>query len=392
MKLNLSTSTISVPIQDFYKVKHPLYQNSIHIKSALNWLKRAQDVTKSGGVSAWFSLLTGWAPPYIETTGYIISTFLECSRLFSKKELINRAISMGEFIIDQQLENGGFRTKTIVEEGGIEPTVFNTGQDILGLINVYKETNNDKFLESAVKAGDFLLRIQEKEGYWKRYSLENIPHTYDSRVAYALLSVYQITRKEKFRKAAIAKLNWVIKQQQDNGWFMHAELPIHNINNPITHTISYTIEGLLFSGLILSDERYINSAKKTADNILQYFKQNKFLPATFDKKWESKDRFSCLTGNSQLSVVWLKLFSIFRDESYLTSARELNSYMKSTQDIKNSDMNISGGIKGCLPIYGDIINNVGYCRLAYINWATKFFIDALLLEEMVKKGTKPRYL
>ena len=47
--------------------------------------------------------------------------------------------------------------------------------------------------------------------------------------------------------------------------------------------------------------------------------------------------------------------------------------------------NIKGAIKGSFPIYGDIINNKGYCRMAYLNWATKFFIDALLAEERINK-------
>ncbi len=28
---------------------------------AMEWLERAQDASQSGGVSAWFSLLTGWS-------------------------------------------------------------------------------------------------------------------------------------------------------------------------------------------------------------------------------------------------------------------------------------------------------------------------------------------
>ena len=48
-------------------------------QEALEWLCRAQDHSAStdGGVARSYSLLTGWASSYPETTGYIIPTFLE---------------------------------------------------------------------------------------------------------------------------------------------------------------------------------------------------------------------------------------------------------------------------------------------------------------------------
>ena len=40
-----------------------------------------------------------------------------------------------------------------------------------------------------------------------------------------------------------------------------------------------------------------------------------------------------------------------------------------------ADERIKGAISGSYPIWGE------YQRLAFPNWATKFFVDALLLEE-----------
>ena len=49
--------------------------------------------------------------------------------------------------------------------------------------------------------------------------------------------------------------------------------------------------------------------------------------------------------------------------------------MKSTQDICSRNKNIRGGIKGAYPIYG------WYAPFSFPNWAAKFFIDALMLED-----------
>ena len=43
------------------------------------------------------------------------------------------------------------------------------------------------------------------------------------------------------------------------------------------------------------------------------------------------------------------------------------------QDIEATDPNICGAIKGSQPIWG------GYAPFTYPNWATKFFVDAMLL-------------
>jgi hypothetical protein len=53
-----------------------LSSDEVHLAAAMAWLVRAQVASENKGVSAGFHLLRGWAPPYPETTGYIIPTFL----------------------------------------------------------------------------------------------------------------------------------------------------------------------------------------------------------------------------------------------------------------------------------------------------------------------------
>jgi hypothetical protein len=51
-----------------------------------------------------------------------------------------------------------------------------------------------------------------------------------------------------------------------------------------------------------------------------------------------------------------------------------------TQDVTSPAAPHYGGIKGSLPIYGR------YAPLQYPNWATKFFIDALLSKKAALNG------
>lgn len=379
-------NALKIFIQDFFNQKHKKFSNKTHLAKTIAWLKRAQDASPDGGVSAWFSLINGWSYSYIETTGYIIDTFLAAADYLHDPDLKQRAISMADFLLEMQdTQTGGFRTHTPAHKKNSPPTVFNTGQNLLGLTSIYQSTKQDKYLTSAIKAADFLCKIQEQNGSWIKYTYGLMPHAYHSRVAWSLLKVYKLTNKKKYKTATLKNLDWVVSQQQDNGWFRNNQLPLPNQSQPFTHIISYAIEGLLWSGILLKNKPYINAADKGAQPLLNYYLQHGSMPGSFNNDWQSQDRYSCLTGNAQLVLVWLKLLQVIKDKTakkkYQKAGLKLLSYLKSTHDLNSGNLNIRGGVKGSQPIYGDLLANEGYCRMAYPNWAAKFLVDALLEAE-----------
>ncbi len=343
-----------------------------HTKAAIEWLKLAQDKAGDGGVSAYYSVFFGWKPSFIETTGYIIDTLLNCNETL-------RARKMGDFIISMQNINGSFRSNHINQR----PIIFDTGQDILGLTSLYKKTREIKYLNSAIKAANFLCRVQSNNGDWQKYSYGNKSNTYHTRVAWALLKVYQLTENVKYKNAAEKNLKWASLNQLENGWFKGNNFPTPNPVSPYTHTLAYATEGFLYSFLITKKNEHLSIAKKTADAVLNIYSRNNFLPATFDEDWNSRDNYTCLTGDAQFAIIWLNLFKITGEKKYLIFAKKMNNFLKSTQHIKSLNKNVIGAIKGSNPIYGDILRNKGYCRFAYLNWATKFFADSLILEDLI---------
>lgn len=373
---------IEQSLRDFHGFAHPKYNNKKHIISGLEWLCRAQDQAGDGGVAAWYSLLNGWQPSYIETTGYIINTFIDCAQYFQKPELLNRAVQMGDFLVAMQHPLGGYRT--VVPSRAIEsiPTVFNTGQDLLGLADLYLITKDPDYLNSLIAAVDFLINIQEKDGSWLKYTYGSMKHTYHSRVAWGILKVWQLTGKKSYLKAARKNLDWAAKQQLANGWFKQNHLPLPNPQVPYTHTIAYAIEGFLWSGLLLNDQEYLDIAYKGALPLAQYYLDHGFLPGTFDKNWQSPDRYSCLTGDAQLALVWLELFKTSQNTTFRRAAHQMLEFLKTMQSTDPADdVVVRGAMKGSYPIYGDLPEYRGYCRFAYLNWATKFYVDALLTEQ-----------
>src|SRR5213080_730895 len=103
----LHPSAIRLVLQDLSKKRFPPRASSRHLAEVMRWLCRAQDHGGgSGGVSAGFSLIKGWLPPYPETTGYIIPTFFDYANLTGLQEMHDRAIRMAEWEIAVQLPSG----------------------------------------------------------------------------------------------------------------------------------------------------------------------------------------------------------------------------------------------------------------------------------------------
>jgi hypothetical protein len=387
MNISRKPSHIKIILHDLFRLNNEIRSDKNHLKAAMEWLCRAQDITGCGGVSASYNFSKGWEPAYPEVTGYIIPTFLQYASLNSDSSYTERSIKMGDWEIEIQLLSGGVRARSDISQG---PLVFDTGQVILGWISLYKKTKLDRFLDSAVKAADWLISIQDNDGKWSKHAHEGIPHVYHTRVACSLLEVYRFTNAEKYKNAAKKNIVWALACTKENGWFSQMGFTINE--TPLTHTIAYTLRGLMESSLYLAKEtkqKILSIVQKASENIMRTYglmgeksdprSMPMYLPATLNEKWKSKDNYSCLTGNAQLSIIWLKLYNINNDARFLKAALELIDQVKTTQSLDCKNLNIRGGIAGSYPIWGR------YGRFTYISWSSKFFADSIMLQESIKQ-------
>lgn len=387
-KIISKPSHIKVIYRDLFRSVNEIYPDEQHLKEAIEWLCRAQDITKCGGVSGGYSFIRGWIPPYPETTGYIIPTFLQYSSLKKDVDLTKRAIDMGDWEIEIQFASGAVR-------GGVGitdyPIVFNTGQVMLGWISLYRVTKLNKFLDAAKKAADWLIGIQDDDGKWSQYTHEASPHSYHTRVAWPLLELYEFTNNEKLKVGAKNQLLWALSQAKKNGWFSLMGFTANE--TPLTHTIAYTLRGLLESSFFLEGrmrKEIIDVVKNASEKILLKYESKKddshskpvYLSASFNDKWESEGHYSCLTGNVQMAIIWLKMYKISNDERFLNAALKIIDQVKATQSLNCKSLGIKGGIAGSYPIWGK------YERFTLVNWATKFFADAIMLKKSILRELK----
>lgn len=346
-----------------------------HARSAMDWLCLAQDSQPDGGVSLRYSLLKGWDSSYPETTGYIIPTFLNYSTLARNDEYFHRAMKMADWELSIQERDGSFKGGAL--GSGYGSFVFDTGQILFGLIEAHRATKDEKYIDGAIKAGKWLILVQDTEGMWKHYTYNSIPHVYYTRVAWALAELGVYTHDDIYSEAASRNIDWALTKQHHNGWFDNAGFTERTHHAPYTHTIAYTIEGVLETGICLERDDYINAAIKAAESLSRAC-QDGFFYGTYNCRWMSDVKYSCLTGNAQMANIFLRLYEILGGKEYLQVAQEINRSLCSCQDL-DGPAYCRGAISGSYPIWGK------YQKFAFPNWATKFFIDTLLLEKKLSR-------
>jgi predicted ATP-grasp superfamily ATP-dependent carboligase len=358
-----------------------LESNDVHITAAVAWLCAAQDVAQGGGVSRGFTVIgesaNRWQRAYPETTGYIIPTMLECAERYGRPEWRSRALRMAEWLMAIQYPSGGITGG--VEGQNLPPVVFNTGMVLFGWCKAYEATRDARYLDAMMRAATFLVSAQDGDGAWRRYTTtrsEPHVHAYDVLVSWSLLLASRHLGEPRLEDAARKNLDFTVGLQQPNGWFKQNGLRPRKHHRPLTHTIGYAAQGLLECGIALDEPRYVSSARLAADAVCERVTSSGYVPGEFSADWKPAAPWCCLTGTAQLAVIWLRLREITGDDAYLAVARRANAYVKATQTLHRSSAGGRlGGIAGSYPLTGD------YCRGQMLNWATKYFVDALLAEE-----------
>ncbi len=146
-----------------YARLHDNFDRLTHIREAAGWLKRAQDAGTDRGVAHSATLGEGFSASYPETTGYIIPTFLDLADFFNDSEFERRAVEMGDWEISVQMACGAVMGGK-VNNPHPTPAVFNTGQVLLGWAALYHRTKEQRFLDAARRAADWMIEVQEPSG------------------------------------------------------------------------------------------------------------------------------------------------------------------------------------------------------------------------------------
>ncbi len=349
-----------------------------HLELAAKWLLAAQ--RPDGGYSHSYNLLKGWSASYPETTGYIIPSMLGISAI-TNDSFSSSAVRAGEWLLKIQNEDGSFSDLNGKKQ------VFDSGQIIYGFLALYDYSRDKKWLDAAVRSGEWLVSAQEKNGSWIKNAYNEIPHTYYSRVGSILIQLGIQTGRKDFISSGKKNLDWTISRQAEDGYF--ADMAFFPGIPPYLHTIIYVLEGLLHGYSLTKEKSYLSSALKTAERLRKISSERDFiLHSQYAESWVSANKEKCITGLAQWAGVCLNLFDLTKDVQcakcetfrirqdadascrWRDEAIKTIYYLKAKQLLKGSK-NILGAIPSSIPIWGK------YGKFSFFNWNSKFFMDAL---------------
>lgn len=352
------------------------------IRAAVDWILRAQAAAGDGGVALGYfpcgEGATGWRPSYPETTGYIITSLLDYSARYADRAAAQAAMRMAYWEVSVQMASGAVQGGEVCSADRQTAAAFNTGMVLDGWCSAYLHSGDASLLEAARRAADFLVQDLDERGFFKTngaFVSKGEVKTYTCLCAWAIYRLGDIVNDDLYRRAAVRSIEAALRQQQPNGWFAHNCL--NRSSAPLTHTIGYTLQGILEVGILANRGDFIAAVERTLAQILPRRSASGYLPGRFFADWEPAGFSSCLTGAAQIAIVSYRLAGHSGNHAYREHADALVNFLKAHQRMQAADPAVVGALAGSYPLFG------GYMRAGYPNWATKYLLDALMQQVAV---------
>ncbi len=357
-------------------------------EAAANWLITCHEKTSRKGASYGYfpcegETGEGWEPAYPETTGYIIRSLYEYSDFTGKSDYADQAFEMAEWECDIQMPSGAVQGGKLTSADKQVPAIFNTGMVLQGLTDSLIRRPNEKIKKGAIAAADFLVNDLDENGHFQSHGVfvkSDKIKTYNCLCTWPLYQLGQHLNEGKYINAAKKNIEAALGEMLDNGWIAKNCLTIPEA--PLLHTIGYSLQGILEVSLLDNFQKGIDAVELAAKKIIATQKKNGFYYGRFYEDWSPGCFSSCLTGSAQFSIVCYRLYEHNGGKEYLEAANRGVNFLKVVQEMDSSNPSMNGCIAGSFPITGD------YMTWGYPNWATKYMLDALLLQHKLTSNSK----
>ena len=299
------------------------------VDACADWLRTAQDRSAScdGGVAAHYGLIGDWSKSYPETSGYIVPTLLAYARLRGDEDARDRARRVLDWLVRNQLPEGGFRGG-LAHARPIVSATFNTGQILLGLVAGHREFGC--FREPLIRAADWLVATQDADGCWRAHPSPFAragDKVYDTHVAWSLFEADRVAPGH-YASAAMANVRWALTHQRSNGFLDNCCL--NDRFRPLTHTLGYALRGFLEAFRASGDATLLPASRLTADALLGCLDADGFLPGRLSRDWHGAADWSCLVGTCQVAHCWLALYQVTGEVRYLEAGQRANAFVRRT--------------------------------------------------------------
>lgn len=340
-----------------------------HLVRCRDWLVRTKRA--SGGSAAHFGPFTGWSKAYPETTGYIITTLLDLEDRLGDGLSRQTAIAFGDWLVGIQDKEGYWQGGLYPYGAAAGPSVFNTGQILNGLVALCRR-GHDAFREPAARAAAWLAAGVGSDGIWNTGHYRGHQPDYYSFVTWPMLDYAALANDSAVAEAARRVLTSIMANRQENGSFTYWGF---DPGRPaFSHTVAYTLQGLIESDRLLGGgTEVLESVLPALERLRRHAELNEGrIAGSFGLDWKADKSFECLTGSAQVAICFLLLHRRSPDLQMVNAAAKIVERLCLLQ----SDGPIGplrGALAGSRPLHGP------YMRLRYPNWAVKFFADSLMM-------------
>ena len=354
--------------------------------AAVDWLLRAQEATSDGGVSLGYfpcdeDTNEGWRDSYPETTGYIMVSLIDYAQAFDRRDILENVWEMANWEADVQMESGAVQGGTVCAPPEQVAAVFNTGMVLQGYAAALALRDDERILRAACRAADFLVGDQGDDGHFRshgKFVAAATIKTYNSLCAWPLYRLGKAIDRPQYRETAIRAVEASVREQRENGWFTNNCLT--RPDAPLTHTIAYNLQGILEVGALAGRNDFLDAARRGLDPLLERLRRDGYLAGRFYDDWRPAAFSACLTGSAQLAIVAYRLYELLDDARYMEAADRLVGFVEQTQRLEVENEDMRGAVPGSFPLNGS------YMSYGYPNWATKYFLDSLLLRHRLSGG------
>lgn len=254
-----------------------------------------------------------------------------------------------------------------------------------GLLDYYKINNSSELLDAAKSLLTWMIPSINDDGTVLPYkNLESNNFEEDSNIWYRkkgnlhiktsipFVQMYELTKDEYFINIAKKLCNTYPKYVQKDG-----SLSMHENTNEINlHTLSYALEGLLFSYASTGSNQYLECCMNCLNWCSKQIDDDGSINLWFNSKHSSKSIYPI----AQIIRLMLLVDSIDKTNHYSENVKKLTKFMYSLQ-AKNLDPKIYGGF------YEEFYKTMfGWKKRKKLNsWGSMFAIQALFWAENSEK-------
>ncbi len=341
--------------------------------AALHWIRASFRATGFRGSAHSYMPLIGWKPAYPETSGYLVETLVETSRLPGQADLAELARTCLNWLCDIQLPSGAFTAHTVEYR---TPSVFNTSQVLLGFAKGLQEPglgNAEEKLRwttAGTRALHWLIENHVPGKGWPAgaYVPDNADPSYYTRVLWGMARMAQVLETDSadalIRSALLRYAGRITPAGGLRNWGFWPDKPAH------THTIAYALDGLWRTAVLLQEKDIEEQAVAMTRTLLEVRRRHDRTAGAYAEDWTPRLNYFCVTGNAQLSLLVAEMGQSIRSQDWHVLALEVFGEVAHAQCLLRGSP-VYGGIPGSIPFSGP------YLRFRYPNWAAKFWIDAI---------------